>query len=124
MKIGKAWLVVERDEGTDYSKLISIMPPRLPSKYVKLFVEQTFVDRHGDLNEKIMHKKRASKVLKAINQGSVISLKVSGEKKYIVAYCTIDSRVDGKKIYYKFPLAVPYKGAYQVIESEELSADI
>lgn len=124
MKIGKAWLVIEKDDVTDYSKLISIMPPRLPTRYVKLFVEQTFVDRYGDLNEKIAHKKRTSKILKAKDHGSVVSLKVSGESKYLVAYCTLDSRINKNQIYYTFPKSVPHKNIYKIIPSCELSAHI
>ena len=125
MKIGKAWLVIEKDENIGYSKLLSIMPPRLALKYVKLFVEQMFVDRFGDLNERIMHKKRNSNILKAQADGSVVTLKVSGESKYVVAYCAVNSRIERGMIYFTFHKAIPHKNeCYNIIESVELEAYI
>ena len=122
-KIGKAWLIIEKDENSGISKLLSIIPPRLTSKYVRFFVEQTYVDRYGDLNERIIHKKRTSRNLRAVNNDSVITLKIPGESRFIVAYYAMNSRIKGDKIYFTFPKFVPYKtDYYNIVESDELAA--
>ncbi|EGR1115069.1 hypothetical protein EFU35_07160 [Vibrio cholerae] len=125
MKIGKTWAVFECDDVDDSRKLLSLMPPRLPSKYVHFFVEQTYVDRYGDLNEKLAHKKCNSVNLKAQANGSVVILKLPGEDKYIIAYRCMNSEILGNTFRFTFRKFIHREnGLHKTAESDYLEAEV
>ncbi|MEZ9806594.1 hypothetical protein AB4250_10020 [Vibrio cyclitrophicus] len=125
MRIGKTWAVFECDAFDDSRKLLSLMPPRMAPQYVHFFVEQTFVDRYGDLTEKLDHKKQTSSNLRAKTIGSVVCLKLSGENKYIVAYKCVHSEILGDIFRFTYNKITHLDdGTHRIKESEYLEAKV
>ncbi|WP_146161113.1 hypothetical protein [Vibrio splendidus] len=123
MEIGKTWAILEWDETDDSKKLLSLMPPKSPVKYVHMFVEQTYVDRYGDLDDRLAHKKRTSLNLRAQSSGSAITLKLNGESRFIIAYKCLHSRIQDGTFYFTFnKIVLLADGLHRTEESDTFTA--
>ena len=61
MKLGKAWVIIEKSRHSTERHLVSVINARKGQKYIRDFMEQTYVDKFASINEKISYKKNREK---------------------------------------------------------------
>lgn len=57
MYVGVGWVIIEYSVHSGKKILISLINGRRTGRYVQGYVEQSYIDRHGSIEEKIVYKK-------------------------------------------------------------------
>ncbi|QYZ67002.1 MAG: hypothetical protein OI74_09180 [Gammaproteobacteria bacterium (ex Lamellibrachia satsuma)] len=57
VSLGKAWIVLEESFHSGQKQLVAVLSPRKTSAYVAEYIEQAYVDRFANFDEKITFKK-------------------------------------------------------------------
>ncbi len=57
MNLGTGWVIIEESFHSTEKRLVSIISARKCQKYVRDFMEQTYVDKFASINEKLSYKK-------------------------------------------------------------------
>jgi hypothetical protein len=86
MNYGRGWVVIEQHFHSGKKRLISILPPRKPKKDVALYVEQTYVDRHASVREKLSHKKGSKLLAYQVSENMYDSVMHCGHEPSFVCF--------------------------------------
>lgn len=77
MNLGTGWVIIEESFHSTEKRLVSIISARKCQKYVRDFMEQTYVDKFASINEKLSYKKNRKqspfKIEKYEQTGTTIS---------------------------------------------------
>lgn len=125
MNYGRGWVVIEQYFHSRERRLISILPPRRTKKDVARYVEQTYVDRHASVREKLSYKKGSELPAYQVPDNILDSVMHCGHEPFFVCIYSHKIVLKGHLIEFEYevcvnndPMAPKYERRSESLEVE------